>query len=272
MNNPSTGATPSPRFERHELWPFYRQAIAALRDAGERRPLWIDAGAASETADAAALPGSGRISSDGGLIYAPHEYTGVFSSPSWPTGGTARLSTWYDTASRDARRQRMAVVVGEWGAPPGNDFDTWIADQLDLQDQRVVGSAFWMWKQRAGFYNWPVVQLDGRLRGDTMRAQILSRPHPDAVPGRIVALRYASGAGLSVLVDGPGGDAVLWSGMQVLSGGPPIPDLPLTHASVDGRPVSAALRARQFSGGGVSVGGYLVTVRVPRGRHTVVLG
>jgi hypothetical protein len=164
----------------------------------------------------------------------------------------------------------MALGVGEWGAPGGASYDAWIGSQLDLQDQSLAGSAFWMWKQRPGFYDWPVVHLDGSLRGDSERAQLLSRPHPDAVPGRLDGLRF-DGSRLSLDVSGPGGTAELWSGTAVLSGGTSPPGLPLTRATIDGRAVPAVLSAREWSGAGTSLRGYVVRVAVPRGRHTVAL-
>jgi hypothetical protein len=270
MNNPSPGRFGSPEFEHRRLWPFWRKAIGALRDAGERRPLWLDRAASSERTDSEPGGRMTRFSNDANLVYAPHDYTGVFSSPAWPSGGTARLSSWYAGALHDASALHAPLVVGEYGSQAGGAWDQWLQAQLDLQDSLRVGSAFWMWKQRTGFYDWPVVRVDGSLRTDSSRAQVLSRPHPDAVPGRLLGFRF-DGSALSLAVDGRGGVAVLWSGTQVVSGGSSALAAPLTRVTIDGRSVASQVEPKRFSAQGVSLLGGVVSVRVPSGRHTITL-
>lgn len=268
VNNPSSGGTPSPAFERTQLWPFYRRAIRALRADGETRALWIDRAGSAERSDAVSpLP---RLSGDGNLVLAPHDYAGVFSVPSWPAGGSARLGGWYAAAVHQAIGQHMGLAVGEWGGSAGGPGDGLLATKLGVQDATALGSSFWMWKQRPGYYNWELVNLDGSLRSDSLRAQMLSRPHPDAIPGRLDSFSFAGGA-LTVPLDGPGGTAVLWSGTQVLAGGRSAISAPLTHATVDGHPVGAALDPVGFRSGSVWLRGYRVRVRVPAGRHSLVL-
>jgi hypothetical protein len=271
MNNPSTGFTPSPGFERLQLWPFWRRAVASLRADGERRPLWLDGNASSETLGVNPGPAA-RFSGDGQLVYAPHDYAGVFSGPGWPAGGVTQLVSWFASAAEFARAFGMAGEIGEWGTGTGPGSDRWIQDQLNLQDRFVVGSAFWVWKQRPGFYNWPVVRVDGSLRRDSLRAQELSEPHPDAVPGVVDAVSYRPGGPLVVRLHGPGGVAVLWSGTRVVRGGPSLLARPLAAVRIDGRAVRAELRPLGFSGPGVRLAGDLVSVRVPPGVHTLTLG
>jgi hypothetical protein len=127
-----------------------------------------------------------------------------------------------------------------------------------------------MWKQRPGFYDWPLVQVDGSLRPGSLRAQQLGRPHPNAVPGRIEQVLF-DGRHLTIRARGAGGDAELWSGVVVRAGGPsPLP-APLTHVAIDGKPVAATLRPRRFATPTVSLLGYLVSVRVPAGEHLITL-
>ncbi|MEA2146387.1 MAG: endoglycosylceramidase [Solirubrobacteraceae bacterium] len=272
MNNPSSGGEPSPRFETSQLWPFYRRVIAALRSDGERLPLWIDRAASTEMRDTETVGLRGRLSGDANLVLAPHDYVGVFSKPDWPAGGVARLAAWYRDTVREATAQRMALVVGEWGAPAGGVWDELLSAKLGLQNAGAIGSSFWMWKQRPGFYGWNLVNLDGRLRPDTKRAQLLSVPYPQAVPGRIVSCAYAGGR-LTVQFNGDrAGTALLWSGAQVLAGGTPGGPAPLTHATVDGRPVAVRLSPRHFAAGSVALAGDVVSVAVPAGHHRLVLG
>lgn len=270
MNNPSSGGVPSPAFETRQMWPFYRRAIAALRADGEQRPLWIDRAASAEITDTLARGRPGGAASDRGLVLAPHDYAGVFSKPTWPAGGISRLAQWYRSAVGQARSLRAALVIGEWGSSAGGAWDGLTAAELRLQDAWGLGSAFWMWKQRPGFYNWYLVNQDGSLRQDSVRAQLLSQPHPDAVPGRLVGCAFGGGR-LTVRVTGAGGTATLWSGTQVRSGGPSLLPAPLTHAAIDGRPAPVGLSRRVFRSARVSLLGYVVSVRVPRGTHTLTL-
>jgi endoglycosylceramidase len=270
MNNPSTGYTPSPQFDRTQLWPFYRKAIRALRDAGEQRPLWIDRSASSEQSDADPAGVPAPFSDDRQLVYAPHDYAGVFSSATWPGSGPQLPAQWYAAARADAAALGMPIEVGEWGNAAGGAWEQLVPAKLDLQDAGVAGSSFWMWKQRPGFYDWPVVQLNGALRTDSMRAQQLSRPHPDAVPGTIDSISF-DGTRLSVGVHGPGGRAVFWSGTEVLAGGQSALARPLTHVFVDRRAAVTTQRRVGYASAGVSLVGYLVSVPFRSGRHTVVL-
>ncbi len=65
---------------------------------------------------------------------------------------------------------------------------------------------------------------------------------------------------------------MLWSGTEVLAGGPSALPAPLTHAAVDGRAVPVALTPRGFRTAAVQLAGDLVRVRVPPGAHTLELG
>ena len=90
--------------------------------------------------------------------------------------------------------------------------------KLDLLDEYRAGSAFWMWKQKPGFYNWQTVNPDGGLRDDSMRAQQLSRPHLDVVPGRLLSTSNEDGR-LKAKIRSKVGNARIWSGTVVKSGG-----------------------------------------------------
>ena len=271
MNNPSTGFTPSPGFERTELYPFYRRAVTALRAAGEWRPLWLDENAQSEQTGGYTGPAT-RVPAAGDLVLAAHDYAGVFSGARWPSGGVAPLGDWLSGLVRTARTLGPAPVIGEWGIGPGPGSDAWIAENLELQNTARIGSSFWMWKQRPGFYGWPVVSIDGGLRRDTLRAQLLGSPHPDATPGVLESDTYVPGGALTVrLSTRRAGTAVFWSGASVRSGGQNLLPHPLTRATVDGVPVRAHLRLRWFRNASIALGGFVVSVRVAPGTHTVRL-
>jgi endoglycosylceramidase len=264
MNEPTPGSMTSPDWERQQLWPFERDLIAALRADGERRMLWFGPSIARDVLDAD--PGRPeRFSHDRNLVYAPHIYTGTFND-----GGIDALRASYAAAVAEARAYGAALVDAEWGGGSDTAAEALRAENIRLQNRYRIGGAFWMWKQRPGFYDWHTVQADGQLRTDSMRAQVLSQPHVSAVPGRLLQTSYTRGV-LRARVRGQGGRATLWSGTVVRSGARSLLRRALVHARIDGRLVRATRQARRFATGDTSLVGYRLTVRVPRGTHTITL-
>lgn len=168
------------------------------------------------------------------------------------------------------------------------------ARQLGLQNEFTVGSGFWLWKQKPGFYGWSVVQPDGALRKSTKRAQILSLPHVDSVPGRLLGTSMnmlptggllatsastADGAHdpiLSATISSAGGGtATFWRGSVVVSGGPSLLSDPLTQAFINSKPVPSKCEPVRFlersGSGSTALYGCIVTVKVPAGTFTVTL-
>jgi endoglycosylceramidase len=264
MNEPTFGSTNSPDFEREQLWPFYERMIKGLRRDGERRMIWFEPSILRDVVDFD--PGQPeRFSRDRNLVYAPHIYTGTFNG-----GGLPELQSSIAAADREARAYGAAWVDGEWGGGSDEAAETLRGQKLDLLDEYRAGSGFWMWKQRPGFYNWQTVGVDGELRDDSLRAQQLSRPHVDAVPGELLSTQLEDGT-LTTRLRGPGGRARFWSGTVVESGGTNLLPEALTRVSIDGRKVRSRARLREFESGDTSLTGYRVSIDVPRGTHTVKL-
>lgn len=269
MNEPTFGTTLPPAFERTQLWPFESRMIDALRADGERRMIWFGPNLLRDVADVD-TGGAERFSGDPNLVYAPHVYTGTFND-----GGVPELEASYAAAEQEARAYGAAWVDGEWGGGSDPKAEMMREAKLDLQDTYRVGSGFWMWKQRPGFYNWHTVEEDGSLRDDSIRAQQLSRPHVDWVAGEIVSTSYADfgegGPELSAEVSGRGGKAQLWSGTVVNYGGATALERPLVRAFVDGERVKPKRELVRYRGATTGLLGYRVRLRVPRGRHTIEL-
>ena len=270
LNEPTPGFLSPPAFERLELHPFYRRMIDGLRADGERRTIWFEPNILRDVTDAdSGVPQ--RFSSDPDLVYAPHIYTEVFSPPRSPSPFSRQhQQASFEAAAREARLYDAPLVDGEWGGGAGGDWERYRSEHLDLEDQYQTGFAFWIWKQQPGFYDWHTVNVDGSLRTDTVKAQQLSRPHPDAVPGHLVSIDF-SNRRLTTGLEGPGGTATLWSGTVVRRGGPTLLDRPLTRVLVDGHPTTAQLQPVEYSSPVVDLLGYRVLVPVPAGRHTIVL-
>jgi hypothetical protein len=264
MNEPTFGSTGSPQFEREQLWPFYNRMIDGLRRDGETRMIWFEPNIVRDVIDFD--PGQPEpFSDDGNLVYAPHIYTGVFNG-----GDLDQLRASYAAAAEEAAAYEAPWVDGEWGGGADPAGEERLVANLDLQNDYVIGSGFWMWKQRPGFYDWHTVEPDGSLRQDSMRAQQLSRPHLDAAPGRIVATEW-DGHGLVSTVRGKGGTARAWSGTVVRRGGGSLIKRPRVRVRVDGEPVSSRRSPKRFVTDEVALGGYRVSFRIPGGRHEIEL-
>ncbi len=267
MNEPEPFGGHSP-FTAGSLWPFYDRMISGLRSAGVAVPIWFESPVIRSPQEIASV--ARAFSGDPDLVYAYHAYTGVFSDPMGVAASVPALPGVYASVEQAARAFGTPFVVDEYGTAPTRDWNPWIAEQLSLQDQYLAGSSLWLWKQRIGYwYNWALVHLDGTLRSDG-RVMLLGMPHVDSVPGRLVATS-TSASQLSVTVDGPGGMALLWGGLQVDAGPGAGSTSTLMSASIDGAPADAACQDVSFSPGSESFGGCLVRVRVPAGRHVITL-
>lgn len=281
MNEPTPGFVPPVAFELTELYPFYQEMIAGLRSSGYRRPIWFEPSVLRDETDNARLEAV-RFSGDPQLVYAVHIYTGVFSAPQGPDNSELQLVQSYASAAAEAAVFGTPWVDDEFGATASPSWDTWISRQLALQNRYVVGSGFWLWKQQPGFYGWGVVRPDGALRSSTDRAQLLSLPHPDSVPGRLVSTELEGSSldgalptrptGLVTQVDTTqGGVATFWSGTVVEHGGSSILARPFSQVTVNGRLVPATCRTTSFERAGVDLGGCIVAVDLPAGADRVVL-
>ncbi|MCB0869640.1 MAG: cellulase family glycosylhydrolase [Solirubrobacterales bacterium] len=264
MNEPTPGSTNSPNFERQQLWPFYERMISGLRGQGEKRMIWFEPNMLRDVTDFD-LGQPEKFSDDGNLVYAPHIYTGTFNG-----GGPDQLRTSYEKAVAEAKAYGAPFVDGEWGGGSDEKAESMRALKLELQNEHRVGGAFWMWKQKSGFYNWHTVNEDGSLRDDSMRAQMLSQPHADRIPGQIVSTGFADGK-LTTVASGKGGTARLWSGTIVYKGGASLIAQPLIRAFVDGKRVKATLLPKVFKTDKVNIRGFRVQVKVPKGKHSVEL-
>ncbi|MGB0101811.1 MAG: cellulase family glycosylhydrolase [Nocardioides sp.] len=203
LNEPGFGLNPIGGNTTTDLGRFYRRAIAAIR-AGERRGggfshivfwepsvLW-SAGASRSVPD----PGFTR---DKNLVFAPHIYAESLSSDSIAEGFAAARAV--------AQRHGVTVWGGEWGFWPERPVDA--SDRIEryaaAEDSARWGGAWWSWKQACGdphVVNRPGGAPDpvsGSLNRfscpeqvndgiDPAFGDVLSRPAPRAVPGKITRL------------------------------------------------------------------------------------
>ncbi|MHB8320218.1 MAG: glycoside hydrolase family 5 protein [Acidimicrobiales bacterium] len=267
MNEP-VPAGPNP-FEEMSLYPFYRRMITGLRASGIVAPIWFEPSIvrdATNNAISAATP----FSTDPNLVYAVHIYTGVFSPPHGPTASIPAMAVSYSNAAKEAAAFNTPFFVDEYGSNPTNAWNSWLTAQISMQNRYRVGSGFWLWKQRTGrWYNWAVVRLNGSLRTGTLRAQILSEPHVDSVPGDLVATSSTS-TQLTATVDGPGGTVSIWGGTVITRGATSAMTHTLERVTVDARPVAAHCKMVSFSTPALAMHGCVLVARVPPGKHVIV--
>jgi len=264
MNEPTPGSTASPAFEREQLWPFNLRMIKGLRKSGETRMIWFGPNFVRDVVDFD-VGNPEKFSDDGNLIYAPHIYTGTFNG-----GGPDELRASVAAAAEEAKLYDAPWVDAEWGGGTSEKDESMRLLKLDLLDEYRAGSAFWMWKQKPGFYNWQTVNPDGGLRDDSMRAQQLSRPHLDVVPGRLLSTSNEDGR-LKAKIRSKGGNARIWSGTVVKSGGETAQSRPLLKAFVNDKAVRIKYCRKDFTNDVVSLRGYRIHVKLPRGKQELEL-
>ncbi len=257
-------------FERQLLYPFYKYMIKGLRNAGIVVPLWFEPSAIRNFTNDA-LPEAARFSTDPNLVYAVHMYTGVFSPPYSSNVPFSDLQSSYSYAEKEANVFGTPWMVDEFGSSPTPAWNKWLTEQIMLQNNYGVGSGFWLWKQRKGYwYNWSLVNLNGSIHSGNIRAQLLGMPHVDTVPGRLVSTS-ATPSQLNVVVDGSGGMATLWGGVAVYQGGTTLVPHTLRYVAIDGHPVSSSCQKVAFQNSSVDLGGCLLTINVPSGCQEIVV-
>lgn len=135
-------------------------------------------------------------------LYAPHLYVDVFeSSP----GTTEAIQDSVAGMVEEAEAHGAALWVGEFGADPKTEEGMrYIQDSLDSLDAARVGWAFWVYEEwgqgRWGLYE-SSDDVRGALREDL--ADLLARPYPIAVDGRLQAMSW-DGSRLSLSLTGAG--------------------------------------------------------------------
>ena len=268
MNEPWPSGPPP--FEVQSLYPFYDRMITGLRAAGVVTPIWFEPSLIRNVTNDA-VAGAARFSSDDDLVYTVHIYTGVFSPPFSPVASIPALQTSYGNAATEAAVFGAPFIVDEYGSSATPEWNSWLTAQLAEQDTYAVGSSFWLWKQRPGRWdNWATVLLDGSLRSTTLRAQILSEPHVDAVPGPLLATTSTSDT-LSLTTDGDGGNAVVWGGAVVTRGGPTTTRSTFRKVTIGGKSVPAACRTISFQTSTTRLSGCQLTFAIPAGHQVVVV-
>ena len=138
------------------LGPFYRRAVDAIR-AGERsgggpsRLVFFEPSALWSALSYHPTPNPG-FSGDAALVFAPHVYAGSLTADqSTPLAGLLSIAQGHDNAKVWAAAFGTTYFSGEWGwfgnpAEQGSKA----AEYARQEDARLVGGAWWSWKQACG--------------------------------------------------------------------------------------------------------------------------
>ena len=179
MNEPLPGFIAPVVFSTGFLFPFYARVIAALTARGVNRQSFFFEPMAlrnlEDAPDQIPLP----FSSYPNLVYAPHDYTHVFTvdraAGIAPSQSPYPLSydQPYQVADAEARAFGAALVCGEFGEFSGDPatYTGVVSGMTAAQDRFLVGSTYWAWT------------------GDAV-SSVLTRVYPRATAGTLESFAY----------------------------------------------------------------------------------
>lgn len=188
FNEPVTGSD--------ELDAFQFRAAAALRDAAPEKLVFFEPPAIRNFLDFQPLASSPFPVS--GSVYSPHIYTFVFGDQAAALESVSKesLRPSMDNARAEANAWATPLFVGEFGVGPDTtNADLWMRYELELQDEYLASSAFWLWKEESQG-RWGVFEKVGE--------DWQERPQVVAWVSRIYPQRIA-GVPESLAVDGDTG-------------------------------------------------------------------
>jgi endoglycosylceramidase len=194
---------PSPTTTEHDpqmlqLWGKMVNAVVAATP-GFRQLFFFEPSVLRDILDQSVvfLPWS-AVSSYPNAVYAPHIYTGVFTIDQevaqqriLPANGG------YLSSVRDAKALGLPLWIGEFGNNPGDD-NTIMRSSYQLQDQYMLGGAYWLWKENANDINrslfWGVYgkPFDAPFYGVPQASKIKfsARAYPMTTAGRLTSVAY----------------------------------------------------------------------------------
>lgn len=120
-------------------------------------------------------------------MYAPHLYeAGIGSEPT-----REGLLPAFEAASKEAKAWGTPWLVGEFGSgPSAAEYAEYLQAHYDLQDEFLVSSALWLWKETTqdswGLYD----HADGGWQERPDMVALVSRPHAQRIAGTPKAMRF----------------------------------------------------------------------------------
>ena len=179
-------------FPQAALDPFYAQVADAVHALDPDAPVLFEPLASRNQFDQALVPTSPW--SHGPGVYAPHVYTGWFSSvPGWQSDLTLLAPSMQKAAAEAAAWGTPLFVTELGGDQSGTDGPLWLGAELDLQDRSLASSTIWVWREGG---SWGLMTNDGVEHAATVK--VVARPFPRAVAGDLVSIERPDATTLRV--------------------------------------------------------------------------
>ncbi|WP_104091864.1 glycoside hydrolase family 5 protein [Arthrobacter sp. GMC3] len=204
LNEPGFGES-APVTTAHLLGTFYDEAIQAIRAAGAQQIVFVEPSIfwSGLGFDTGPTPG---FTNDRNIVFSPHLYAeSITMDRDLGIPPIVRIERQFTLAQRVANEYGAPLWSGEYGYW-GEDSDVLqrLTRYAATEDQQMLGSAYWVWKQACGDPQngiGPVgnalMMQDCATGGDaapkTEVLRILSRAYPQSAPGTLTSLQ-ADGA------------------------------------------------------------------------------
>jgi hypothetical protein len=193
--NEPHGSAESPALERDGVFPMYRKTIAALRSAGAKQLIFLDAPIGRY--DTFVMYTEPFASVDPGLVYAPHLYTnwiGLYYLKRGPTQESKERD--FSTATEQGAALGLPVWNGEWGV--NYNLESVLEDlerHVLLEDRYRMGSSYWAFQRAVPGQGddsisggQAILNTDRTIRYDLLDK--LARPYAVQTPGTLATLKY----------------------------------------------------------------------------------
>ena len=183
---PSDPAVPS--FEKSQLYPFYRKAVARIRGVGAGQMIVLDP-PVTRNVGFRVRP---QPIDDPNLLFAPHLYTGNGGADDVGyNGDRSAVDRDYAQAIVEAGEQKGVLWIGEYGGvvyTPAflTATELFVRHSLEEQEERFVGSVWWAYFPSDNGFS--IVDAAGREKGQV--ADLWTRPYPLRTAGVPKSLHY----------------------------------------------------------------------------------
>ncbi len=171
------------QFERTKLGPMYQRVANAIRRVDKRHILFIEPSASANSGVTSGLePVVGPDGTPDPLqAFAPHAYDIVTDMSDVGSADEGRIQFIMGRLQTAARRLKMPMLIGEWGAFPNKDgFKPAARAMVRAMEDTLAGNTYWY--------------ADRHIERHRC-FEMLRRPYPRAVAGRLVSYRLDPATG-----------------------------------------------------------------------------
>ncbi|MEW5741343.1 MAG: cellulase family glycosylhydrolase [Myxococcota bacterium] len=183
LNEPYWGSTQYDAFEVHRLAPFYRQVIAAVREAKPELLAFLEPASSRNLGLPTHLPSF----TEGNLVYAPHAYDAdAEAGMGFDASRRAAIVENLRLLREEADARGMALVLGEYG---GMAQHAGIGEYMDAvyagAAQAMAGALYWHFSRDDGY---GLLAADGSEKSALRDAVV--RPYPERVAGTLESFSF----------------------------------------------------------------------------------